>query len=582
MSIIKVENFSFHYLTQNPETPALRDITLEVSEGECLAVLGPTGAGKSTLCLAMNGIVPQVLGGTTKGRVLVGGLDTQTEEVATLAQVVGLMFQDPESQLVGMTVEEELFFGAGNYGIPREEIQERIRWALNLLRLHGLERREPATLSGGEKQRVALAAILVMEPQILVLDEPTAELDPIGRSEVYAALQTLKKQVGITILITSHDSEELPNLADRVILMNEGRIVLQGSPEEVFQETKMLIRLGVRPPQVAQFWMGLKKDELATLGPVPISLDRAVEGFRQLIGNCVQIVPDTNSQATPERNGRLVTESTDPIIRVKDLWYRYPAGTLALQGINLDIWPGDYVAIIGQNGSGKTTLVKHFNGLLKPTKGSVLVAGRDTRETGTATLSHRIGYCFQNPDHQIFRPTVRDEVAFGPQNLGFEPERLEKSVKQALEMVGLEGLEGVYPFNMGKGQRQKLALASVIAMQPEVLVVDEPTTGLDWKTGAEVMKLVQMLNQTGHTIIVITHDMELVAQYVPRTVVLQNGNLLMDGPTRYVLSQTDELKKTYLEPPQITLFAQSLKEQGFPPNILTVEMALRVVRKKME
>jgi len=274
-----------------------------------------------------------------------------------------------------------------------------------------------------------------------------------------------------------------------------------------------------------------------------------------------------------------VNKPPEAIIRVNDLYFSYPDGTEAIKGLDIEIKLGEYVAIIGQNGSGKTTLVKHFNGLLKPSNGIVIVGGTETKGARTADLSHNVTYCFQNPDHQIFLPSVWEEVAFGPTNLDFSQDRIDESVNRALEMVGLENSKDVYPFNLGKGQRQMVALASVIAMQSKVLIIDEPTTGLDWKSGSEVMGILRELNKDGHTIVVITHDMEIVAQDAKRTVVLHQGKLLLDGPTDIVLSKIDELKKTYLEPPQITRFAIALEDKGFPPNILTVEDALQITHK---
>jgi energy-coupling factor transport system ATP-binding protein len=248
--------------------------------------------------------------------------------------------------------------------------------------------------------------------------------------------------------------------------------------------------------------------------------------------------------------------------------------------VNLRIASGEFVAIVGQNGSGKTTLAKHFDGLLKPSSGVVRVGGRDTRELGTAALSRRVGYCFQNPDHQIFKNSVWEEVAFGPRNLGFEPDRLEAAVTGALEMVGLLAQREEYPFNLGKGERQKIALASIIAMETEVLVIDEPTTGLDWRSGSAVVELLIKLRQAGHTVIVITHDMMLVAEHIPRTIVLCDGAILVDGPTTEVLPQVERLERTFLAPPQITLFAQAFREAGFPPGVLTVEAAVRAVAQR--
>ena len=276
--------------------------------------------------------------------------------------------------------------------------------------------------------------------------------------------------------------------------------------------------------------------------------------------------------------GKSTDSEPQPIIQVKNVYFSYLSGDQVLNGINLDIMPGDYLAVIGQNGSGKTTLVKHFNGLLKPVKGQVLVKGQDTSRTQVSDLSHYIGYCFQNPDHQIFNSTVYKEAAFGPTNMGFEANKVKVYTEDALAMVGLTGLKEAYPYNLGKGERQKLALASIIAMQPEILIIDEPTTGLDWLTGKEMIKLLAKINQAGKTVVVITHDMELVAENVPQTVVLYKGHILLKGQTKDVLTQSELLRKTYLKPPQITLFTQEFRSYNFPGEILTVEDAIQAIK----
>jgi len=580
MDIVSVKNLSYRYPTQLEEAFALNNVSFSISEGECVTILGPTGAGKSTLCMALNGIVPKVFGGKMTGEIIVAGLNTREANVPDLAQRVGLMFQDPESQFVGLTVEDELFFGAGNYGLPREEILERIRWALQVVRLKGYERREPSTMSGGEKQRVALAAILSMKPRVLALDEPTSELDPLGRAEVFDSLKNLKEQEGLTILVATHHCEELPGLVDRAIVLNEGQVLLDGRLEDVFQEMDILTSIGIHPPQVVEFWKGVEIRLGASLGAAPLTLETACRDFRELVNQGRVQIADGRSEAAEFASGVDANPASQAnAVRVRDLWFRYPGGLPVLKGIDLDIPAGDYVAIIGQNGSGKTTLVKHFNGLLKPTQGSVQIFGKDTRTVGTTALSQRVGYAFQNPDHQIFRPSVWEEVAFGPKNLGFDKERLDQAVSSALQMVGLEAEKDTYPFNLGKGQRQKLALASVIAMQSEVLIIDEPTTGLDTRTSLEVLRLLHELNRQGHTIIVITHDIDLVAENVPRTIALSQGVLLLEGPTAVVLSQADLLKETYVTPPQIMRFGQALADIGFPCQVATVQEAIGIVER---
>lgn len=579
--MIDFKNVSYRYPDTEINNFALKNLDLHISKGECVAVLGRTGAGKSTLCYTLNGIVPKSYGGEFQGHVIVGGLDTRENQIYDLARKVGLMFQDPESQLVGMTVKEELFYGVGNYGIDRNEINRRIDWVLDLLRLNGYEDREPSNLSGGEKQRVALASILVMQPEILVLDEPTSELDPVGRSEVYELFRQLRTDLSHTIIFTSHDCDDIADFVDRIIIIDDGKIILDDNPLAVFKNSDILLKAGIRPPQVIEFWNGLRTKTTIDHIEVPLSIGEAKKKIGLLSNLTVvnpqneKILQTTSTLAKSKQNSN---SKDEPIIKIENLYHSYATGNEALHNINLKINSGELIAIIGQNGAGKTTLAKHLNGLLKPTKGKVIVAGFDTKKEFVSKLSRHVGYCFQNPDHQIFNNSVLDEVQFGPKNLGFNEATVKEVVSETLKMVNLENKISIYPFNLGKGERQKVALASVIAMQSDILIIDEPTTGLDWITGREIIKVIKQLNELGKTILVITHDMNLVAEYIPRSVVLFQGTILLDGPTNEVLSQVELLRKTYLKPPQITLLCQELFDYGFPSDIMSVGQALNCIR----
>ncbi|HOE70292.1 MAG TPA: energy-coupling factor transporter ATPase [Brevefilum sp.] len=578
--MIHFNNVSYKYPGTKEDDYALKNISLHIAKGECVALLGRTGAGKSTFCYTLNGIIPKSYGGTIEGQIIIDSLDAQDFPIHVLADKVGLMFQDPESQLVGMTVQEELFFGVGNYGVEREEINNRINWALNLLRLSGYENREPSNLSGGEKQRVALASILVMQPKILVLDEPTSEMDPLGRVEVYDIFRKLRNSLSQTIIFTSHDSEDIADFVDRVIILDKGKIICDDVPSAVFNNSDILLRAGIRQPQVVEFWVGFQKRKQIKSHDIPLSIEEAKSFFASYWHNTrIQIIEPSEGVERHESLENFDENSVStPIISIQNLYHNYLSGNEAIKNINLNIFPGELIAIIGQNGSGKTTLAKHINGLLKPTKGKVIVKGYDTRKEFVSKLSKYVGYCFQNPDHQIFNNSVFDEVSFGPKNLGFDNEEINLIVKEALKMFDLEDKSQSYPFNLGKGERQKLALASVIAMQSEIIIIDEPTTGLDWITGKEIIRIITQLNKLGKTILVITHDMNLVAENIPRSIVLYQGSILLDGPTNKVLSEVELLEKTFLKPPQINLLCKELSEYGFPQDVMSVEQALNSIR----
>ena len=577
--VIEIKDLSYTYRLTEKEV--LKDINLEVRRGEVVGIVGPTGAGKTTLCMTINGLIPHsITGGKLEGEVKVLGMNTKEHTLPEIARKVGMVFQDPESQIFGLTVLEDVVFLPENLGLPEEEIERRLKWALNAVRLSGYEERFPYQLSGGEKQRLAIASLLSGLPEILILDEPTSELDPIGKMEVFDVLERLKKEMKITLIIVEHNTEQLSRICDRIIVLDKGQIVLAGNPKEVFSEVRFLQKIGVRPPQTAELGELLKNTEYFKEYDHPLTVEDAVQRLLRIFQKRKQKkAPATLNPSQGQKPG-----NGEAVIEAENLWYIYESESgerkIALKNINLRIRKGDFVALIGHNGSGKTTLAKNFVGLLRPTKGKVLIYGKDASTMSVKDIARKIGYCFQNPDHQIFSKTVKEEIMFGPKNLGFSEDQIEQIVKKVLKIVGLEGYEDEDPFFLGKGERQKIAVASILAMNPEVLIVDEPTTGMDWKTSISMMRLLKNLNEMGHTIIFITHDMDIVAEYAKRIIVLKEGEILIDGPTREVFTKMDLLRKAFLLPPQITRVAYELDEY-LPPDILTTDEAYEAIVKSL-
>ncbi len=558
--IIEVENLWYKY--PKSDRPALCGINLHVEEGEFLAIMGATGSGKTTLCLSFNGLVPQYFeGGEYSGRVIVDGLPAFNTPTQKLALHVGMVFQDFESQIFGTIVEEDVAFGPSNLGLDKEEIIERVSYSLSALRLEGYEKRETDALSGGEKQRLALAGVFAMKSKILVLDEPTSQLDSVGKEEVFSTVAKLRKDYNTTIIMVEHRSEEIAKYADRVIVMKDGKIALEGSPREVFNRISDLLELGVRPPQVCELALSLIKK-----GFSPKFFPIKEEDFRSAFPEMLIKKHHTNFDLSQDKG-------KEEVITVEDLHHMYPNGVKALNGVNLTVKRGEFLAIIGQNGSGKTTLAKHLIGLLKPTIGRVLIKGLDTREQTTGKLAKIVGYVFQNPDHQIFATSVKDEVTYGLKNLKLSKEEISERVSEALKFVGLDGFEEHHPFLLKKGERQRVAFASIFAMKPEIFVVDEPTTGQDYLGSESMMHMLSKLNETGHTIIIITHDMRIVGKYVRRAIVLDKGKILLDGSTRQIFSEFDPLKRCFLLPPQITRIGHELGFKG-EETVLSVEEML--------
>jgi len=544
---------------------ALRGINLTVRRGEFLVIVGPSGAGKSTLCLTLCGMIPHFSRGYYKGEVLINGQETRRMKLSEITRRVGIVFQDPDTQFVTMSVEDEVAFPLENHGVPRDEMIRRVRRTMEMTRILELRDKYPHELSGGQKQRVAIASILALEPEILVLDEPTSDLDPVGKSEVFSMLAELKR-TGRTIILVEHNTEEAAKYADRVVLLMDGRIVREGPPRRVFEDVESIKSAGVYPPQVTELAYILSNRN-GVGGELPITLEECLEWLRER--NAKVVAPAPERPPTKRADGA-------PIISVRNVSYSYPDGTAALREVSLEFSRGEFAAIIGQNGSGKTTLVKHIVGLLKPTAGEVWIFGRRTSEMSIKEIATKVGYVYQNPDHQLFCQTVYEECAYGLRNLGLGEAEIRERVGEILRKVGLGGLEKTDTFLLGKGQRQRLAIASTLVMNPEVIIVDEPTTGQDMAQSTSIMELLESLHSEGRTVIIVTHNMRLVAEYAERVVVMQAGRVILDGDVRSVFSRVEELRSALITPPQVTLLGQLLAGDSLTP--LTVSELAGMIR----
>lgn len=556
--IVDVQNLSFAYPDGGK---ALKNITFKVNMSQIVAVLGANGAGKTTLCHHLTGIIPNIYQGTTEGKAIVAGMNVYDHPVYELAQKISFVTQDPEGQLINPDVLMEVAFGPENLGIPREEIMRRAKWALEAVGLEGLESRSPAELSGGQKQRLVLAAGLSMEPELLILDEPTSQLDPIGTAEVLNSLIALKTRYNMTTILTTHASEEVLRVADRVIVLSKGEIVAEGTPREVYSKVKLLDSVGVQVPQVAM--LGHK---IAPERPVPMTIE---EGKKLII----DILHEKHR--APKFPPQLATKVStgDILLECVDLSFAYPGvpPVTALQNVNLKVHRGEMIGVIGQNGSGKTTLVKQFLKLLKPAKGKVLFKGKDIQAFTTGELSTSIGLALQNPDEQLFTISCQNEIEFGLRNLKLTEDEIKRRVDEALGFVGLQDQWDTFPFRLSFGDRRSLTVAAVVAMRPEIIVMDEPTTAQDYLGRHRIARLGKKLNEAGHTVIMITHDMNLVTQYADRTIVMAKGEVLLDGPTAKVFSEFDTLKKAFIKPPPIAIVDRELESEGLPQGILTVD-----------
>jgi energy-coupling factor transport system ATP-binding protein len=547
----------------------LRGVDMRIAGGEYVVLLGQVGAGKTTLCMALNGLVPHATGGRYRGDVTVLGLNTKQHPVAELARRVGLVFQDPETQLTQMRVEDEIAFGLENLGVPPAEIEERVGWALDVVGLSACRDRSPLLLSGGQKQRVTIAAMLAMQPRLLVLDEPTASLDPIGKVAVFSVLADLARERRITVFMATQELEWVPRFADRVVVLHEGRIALEGSPAAVFRHVGELREWGIGVPQMAEL-----ADRLSRRTGRRYRFLTVAGAYRQLrrdaAPGAAQRAAHGAASAPPARTTAASLKPDCPAISVEDVFYTYGDGTAALRGVSLELPPGDFVALLGPNGSGKTTLAKHLDGLLRPGAGRVLVGDRDTRTTGVAQLARTVGYMFQNPDHQIFAATVKDEVAFGPRSQGLPEDVVARRVAEALDLFGLAPLAGTPPASLGFARRRQVALAAVLAAGPQVLILDEPTGGLDANGRAGIMAAVTSFHAAGGTVVLITHDMPVVAEFARRAVVLFDGRVLFDGSVPgLLLGRREVLASAGLGLPPVVRLANRLARRGRAAAALT-------------
>lgn len=549
---ITFQNVTFSYAGSTNK--ALQNINLHISPGEIVLITGPAGSGKTTLCSCINGLVPHYHEGNLEGEVLIGPYNTKKARVGGLASIIGMVFQDPEAQLVTNSVMDEVAFGPENLGIAREEINERTREALQATRLVGYEEREPHNLSGGEQQACCIAATYAMRPEIYVMDEPLANLDPAGRAFILKLIIQVAKQRGKSLIIVEHALEETLPLVDRVIIMNQGQILREGPTADILAQGD-IPHIFKRPDLLRL----ADKFQLSSFSLTPqVFANRLREKYtlKKLGSNGLH----------PDRH-----ISSKPVIELQDVSFSYDAEKEALHNVSLTINAGEMVAILGRNGSGKTTLVRHVIGLHHPTSGKVLVNGMDVAETPTHILAQDVGFCFQNPNHQIVSFNVRDEMTFGLKAHNIDPSEYEARIQEALKIVDLSDYIDTEVFDLGKGQKQRLALASVLTLKPKILVIDEPTTGQDPEMIDEIFGIIRKLNEQGTTILLITHRIDYAAMYANRAVVLQHGKLSYDGPIRNLLTQVELMQENSLDLPEITKLAIQLKEHGIPQHAVSFD-----------
>ncbi|MDR3574242.1 MAG: ABC transporter ATP-binding protein [Anaerolineaceae bacterium] len=511
-----IDDLTFRYNSRSE--PAIQHISFSAQAGEVVLIAGASGCGKTTLARCINGLVPRSYRGELSGSILINGQSISKMSLARISQLVGTVLQDPERQILGTRVVSEVAFGLENLGLERREIIQRVNESLQHLAIPHLRERETFNLSGGEKQKVALAGVLAMHPSILLLDEPLASLDPASALEALSLVRSLADE-GMTVLMVEHRVEDVLKVRpERVIFMMNGQIRYLGPSEGL---SKVVDYHEVKLP--AAMIMKMAKDDPA---PVQVTPHLAVL-----------------DSAEPKQ----AVDHKQPLVQFEDVTFSYEDNTPVLHDINLEINRGDIIAVLGPNGAGKTTLVKHAIGLLKPKGGRVFVDGRDNHELSVAEIAKTLGYVFQSPSHMLFAPTVYDELAFGPTNLHHNPEEIQKEVSEAIEIVHLSGMEKNPPLALSFGQQKRVSIAAILAMRSRILVMDEPTAGQDYKNYMEFMDSILQLPNF-EAILFITHDIDLAVIYANRVLLVNQGTVIRDGNPANVLQDFDLLKSCRLVP----------------------------------
>ena len=559
-TIINVDDVSFSYGTQTEQ--ALTHISLGVNKGDFIGIIGPSGAGKSTLAACLSGAVPHHFTGTFFGSVMVEGHDTCEVSLTDVSQIVGSVLQDIDTQMVASVVEDEMLFGLENFGVSHDQIEQRVSETLETVGISDLRDREIATLSGGQKQKVAIAAILAMRPRVLVLDEPTAALDPASSTLVFETLREANRTLGITIVVVEQKVALLSEYCNRVLVLNHGEIALQGEPHEVFAHTDELRAIGVDCPRVTRIFNSLEADGLASGTPC-LDVDEAerlITGIVDPTHASSDIQTPTGSPHAP--SPRPHAKDAEPVLTFDHVEFAYPNGGAAVHDLNLTLYPGELVGIVGQNGAGKTTLTKLLNGLLHPASGTVRMARMNTADVPTSAIAAKCATLFQNPDRQLCRDTVLDEIAFSLELHGATADEARQRARIAAERFGLPLDES--PFSLSRGQRQMVALASVVVLDPQVVLLDEPTSGLDYRECMTVMETVSEMAERGCAVIMVCHDMEVVSDFAQRLVVMADGRILERGDADRIFADDALMRAAYVEPPQVVALSKELARDVSP------------------
>ncbi|MDD4048846.1 MAG: ABC transporter ATP-binding protein [Clostridia bacterium] len=555
MSYIEIKDLTYYY--PNTTKPALDKVNLTIDEGDFVLLIGGSGSGKSSLVRALAGLIPQFYGGKYGGEVKIRGNVVCEMDKKQLVGEVGMVFQDPESQLVMNSVEQELVFGMENLGLNNNLMKRRIMEVQGALSLSSIMGANISELSGGQKQKVVLASVLAMQPEILILDEPTSQLDPVAGEEILTIIRRLNEENGITVILVEQRLERCFHLADRFVIMDNGKIAYNGTNGVQTVKWSVAEKSPFIPPLSRVFALAGQKD-------IPLTVK---EGRKIIKPYCIKDGVKNEISKRDNFKGNM-TEHKDIncqlLLEIKNVWYEYGDGKEVLKNINMQVHPGDFLAIMGENAAGKTTLLKNIRGLLKPSRGKIKILNKDISKYSVEEFAKTVGYLSQNPNDYLFMPTVREELIFTMDNLGLKDNKI---IDDLLEKLQISKYAEVNPRDLSSGERQRVALAAILVASPQVLVLDEPTRGLDYEFKNELGKLLLDIQKQGVAILLVTHDVEFAAEYASEVLLMNQGDIVVEGSREEVLS-----KSTFYSP-QISKLFYGIKE-----DIVTLAEGEKVLR----
>lgn len=577
--LLELKNVSFQYGTNRSEntsrvddnTYALNRVNLKIYPGEFVGIIGPSGSGKTTLASLFSGAIPHHYSGELLGSVKIAGQDTKNLALTNIACLIGSVIQDIDAQMVAANVEDEILFGLENFGVPHDEIPNRIASSLETVGISDLRNRDLDTLSGGQKQKVAIAAILALKPKVLVLDEPTCALDPVSSRMIFSILQNLNKKFGITIVVIEQKVALLSEYCKRLIVLSKGELVLDAPVSLALKDIDLLRKVGINYPRTTHLIKQLQDEQICNPAELTVGVEETVNTIVKTLrtdysklsnsnnSNNAESVLESNKETFIKANNS--DNSNKQCLSINNVSFAYANGVKALKDVSFNANSGELIALIGRNGAGKTTITKIINGLLRPTEGSVAIDGIDTKSLRISQIAKYVSTLFQNPDRQLCKETVLEEVTLSCILIGQNEDEAKAHAMEIIDELELDSKAS--PFMLSRGQRQMVALAATVVTNPKILLLDEPTCGLDYKECMRIMQVVERLRKNGCCVIMVCHDMEVVLDYATRLITINDGKLIIDGSAHDVFEKPEVCSAAALYPPLLCSVSQGLVAHGF-------------------